>query len=102
MVEENSIEIWKYQMYFLVMEFQCKSRLSPPFSLFEHIYILIQFLFKRICLKKKKRGKSTLLDWHPRRQNVAAQVAEELKTVTYATPSYGRTQKEKTPCITPK
>ena len=56
MVEENSIEIWKYQMYFLVMEFQCRVRLSPPFSLFEHLYILIQFLMKRICCKKKKHG----------------------------------------------
>ena len=32
---------------------------------------------------------------YPRRQNVAAQVVEELKTVTYATPSYGGTQKER-------
>ena len=34
---------------------------------------------------------------YPRRRNVAAQEAEELKTVTYATPSYGgeRTKKEK-------
>ena len=32
---------------------------------------------------------------YPRRWNVAAQVAEELKTVTYATPSYGGTQQKK-------
>ena len=33
---------------------------------------------------------------YARRRNVAAQVAEDLKTVTYyATPSYGGTQKEK-------
>ena len=32
---------------------------------------------------------------YPRRRNAAAQVAEELKTVTHATPSHGGTQKER-------
>ncbi|XP_076461799.1 transient receptor potential cation channel subfamily M member 8-like [Babylonia areolata] len=56
MVEENSIEIWKYQMYFLVMEFQCKAHLPPPLSVFQHVYFLFRFIFKKTCCKKKKRS----------------------------------------------
>ena len=38
--------------------------------------------------------KITSMHLYPQRRNVAVQVAEELKTVTYAAPSYGGTQKK--------
>ena len=38
--------------------------------------------------------KITRLHFYPRRRNVAAQVAEEFKMVTYGYPSYGGTQKK--------
>jgi hypothetical protein len=53
-VEENSIEIWKYQMYFLVMEFQVKSRLAPPLSMIEQIIFLIKYCVRHTCRKKEK------------------------------------------------
>ena len=41
----------------------------------------------------------TRMHLYPRRRNVAVQVAEELKTVTYATPyNYGGTQSEENRC----
>ena len=39
--------------------------------------------------------KITSMHLYPRRRNGAAQMAEELKTVTYANPSYAGTQKER-------
>ncbi|XP_041370086.1 transient receptor potential cation channel subfamily M member 1-like isoform X2 [Gigantopelta aegis] len=55
-VEKNAIEIWKYQMYYLVMEYDVKTSLFPPFSLFVHVYLLIKWIFRRTCCKKTKQG----------------------------------------------
>ena len=41
-----------------------------------------------------RNTKITSMHLYPRRLNVAAQVAEKLKRVTYAYPSYGGTQKK--------
>ncbi|CAH1785123.1 unnamed protein product [Owenia fusiformis] len=55
-VEENSIEIWKYDMYFLVCEMDEKPGLSPPFAVFEYIVMIIMFLANKSCCKKRKEG----------------------------------------------
>ncbi|KAK3094835.1 hypothetical protein FSP39_006870 [Pinctada imbricata] len=55
-VEENSIEIWKFQMYFLVMEFDNKTTLVPPLSLISHFYLMIKWIFRKTCCRKKVKG----------------------------------------------
>ncbi|XP_062571644.1 transient receptor potential cation channel subfamily M member 4-like, partial [Saccostrea cucullata] len=53
-VEEKSNEIWKFQMYFLTMEFDNKTALVPPLSIIPHVYL---------CFRKKFSGKRTLADY---------------------------------------
>ena len=56
-VEKNSIEIWKYQMYFLVMEYENKTFLVPPFSLFQHIFLAVRWIGRKTCCYRKKDSK---------------------------------------------
>ncbi|XP_069140029.1 transient receptor potential cation channel subfamily M member 8-like isoform X2 [Argopecten irradians] len=55
-IEENSIEIWKYQMYFLTMEFDNKTAFVPPFSIFAHVYLIFKWFFRHTCCKKGIKG----------------------------------------------
>ncbi|XP_067657196.1 transient receptor potential cation channel subfamily M member-like 2 isoform X2 [Haliotis asinina] len=52
-VEQNSIEIWKFQMYYLVMEYDIKSSIIPPFNIVKHAYYLFKWIFRKTCCKKK-------------------------------------------------
>ena len=52
-VENNSIEIWKYQMYFLVMEYENKTFLVPPFSIFQHIFLACRWVVWNTCRPHK-------------------------------------------------
>ncbi|XP_046549419.1 LOW QUALITY PROTEIN: transient receptor potential cation channel subfamily M member 3-like [Haliotis rubra] len=51
-VEENSIEIWKFQMYYLVMEYDIKTSIIPPFNIVKHAYYLMKWIFRKTCCKK--------------------------------------------------
>ncbi|XP_062600663.1 transient receptor potential cation channel subfamily M member 3-like, partial [Saccostrea cucullata] len=55
-VEEKSNEIWKFQMYFLTMEFDNKTALVPPLSIIPHVYICLKWLARKTCCRKKSRG----------------------------------------------
>ena len=57
-VEKNSIEIWKYQMYFLVMEYENKTFLVPPVSIFQHIFLVVRWIAQKTCIRHKKESKS--------------------------------------------
>ena len=50
-VRENSMIIWKYEMYRLVEEYDQKPGLAPPLVIFEDAYRLIKFVWKRTCRK---------------------------------------------------
>ena len=56
-VQMNSIQIWKYGMYFLVVEYDSKPGLAPPFIIFEHVVMIIRFLIKSSCCKNEIIGK---------------------------------------------
>ena len=56
-IEQNSIEIWKYEMYFLVMEYDKKTSFVPPFSIFSHIFLFVRWLVYKVCRKKKGESK---------------------------------------------
>ncbi|XP_071180049.1 transient receptor potential cation channel subfamily M member 4-like [Mytilus edulis] len=53
-VEVNSNIIWKYQMYLLVMEFDTKTALVPPLSIFIHIFLIFKWIFRHSCCRKAK------------------------------------------------
>ncbi|VEL12034.1 unnamed protein product [Protopolystoma xenopodis] len=59
-VEANSIEIWKFNMFFLVIEYSQKTVLPIPLNVIE---TLIEFfLYLHVCLRKRKThdyGEST-------------------------------------------
>ena len=55
-VETNSIQIWKYGMYYLVMEYDNKPGLPPPFIVLHHMFTIIRYIFK----KKKQFDKRKL------------------------------------------
>ncbi|XP_062593993.1 transient receptor potential cation channel subfamily M member-like 2 [Saccostrea cucullata] len=55
-VEEKSNEIWKFQMYFLTMEFDNKTALVPPLSIIPHVYLCFMWLARKTCCRKKFSG----------------------------------------------
>ncbi len=56
-VQKNSIQIWKYGLYFLTVEYDNKPALAPPFIIFEHIYLSCKWIWKRTCRSEKYNGK---------------------------------------------
>ena len=50
-VRENSMRIWKYEMYRLVEEYDQKPGLAPPLVIVEDAYRLIKFVWKKTCRK---------------------------------------------------
>ncbi|CAG0904044.1 unnamed protein product, partial [Darwinula stevensoni] len=53
-VHEHSMEIWKYEMYRLVRDYDDKPGLIPPFIIFEHVYLFLKFIWKRCCRKERE------------------------------------------------
>ncbi|XP_060575124.1 transient receptor potential cation channel subfamily M member-like 2 isoform X2 [Ruditapes philippinarum] len=51
-IEKNSKEIWKYHMYFLVMEYDKKPFLVAPFSIIPIFFHAIRWLFRKCCCKR--------------------------------------------------
>ena len=51
-VNKNALEIWKFQMYFMVMEYEKKTAIVPPLSLLQHIFLAVRWLLRR-CLRRK-------------------------------------------------
>ncbi|XP_052227848.1 transient receptor potential cation channel subfamily M member-like 2 isoform X2 [Dreissena polymorpha] len=62
-VDKNSQEIWKYQMYFMVNEYEKKTALVPPASLLEHFYLAVMWVVKHTCSGKRRKDEQT---WGPR------------------------------------
>ncbi|WAR22251.1 TMP2L-like protein [Mya arenaria] len=52
-VEKNSFEIWKFQMYYLVMEYNQKTFLAQPLSIFCHAALALKWLYELVCCKLK-------------------------------------------------
>ncbi|XP_059174640.1 transient receptor potential cation channel subfamily M member-like 2 [Physella acuta] len=54
-VEKNAIDIWKFQMYSLVMEFKNRPLLFPPLSILSDISTFFQWVYKKISAKKRMK-----------------------------------------------
>ncbi|CAL1527369.1 unnamed protein product [Lymnaea stagnalis] len=59
-VENNAIEIWKFQMYFLVMEFQNRPLLFPPFSIFSYFLYAVRYIWRKVSHQKKVKSEQFL------------------------------------------
>ena len=59
-VENQSHRIWRYQRFLIVTEYSDKPLLPPPFNTVYYFFSVIRFLYKKICVPIKKRGKKTL------------------------------------------
>ena len=47
-IQTNSIEIWKFGMYFLVTEYDKKPGLAPPFIIIEHAFLVLRWIWQRL------------------------------------------------------
>uniref|UniRef100_A0A1I8F1M8 t-SNARE coiled-coil homology domain-containing protein n=1 Tax=Macrostomum lignano TaxID=282301 RepID=A0A1I8F1M8_9PLAT len=55
-IQNNSVEIWKFNMYFLVHEYHTRPVLAVPFVIVEDVFRFIRFLACRLpCCRKGKR-----------------------------------------------
>ena len=58
-VRENSMEIWKYEMFRLVKEYEEKPGLAPPLVLLELIWIAAKKTWKVCCRRRKENREQT-------------------------------------------
>nr|XP_054766452.1 transient receptor potential cation channel subfamily M member 7-like [Lytechinus pictus] len=49
-IQANSLVIWRFEYYFLVMEFKDKSWLPPPLNVIYHFYTLLRWVC-RFCIR---------------------------------------------------
>ncbi|GFO25838.1 transient receptor potential cation channel subfamily m member 3-like [Plakobranchus ocellatus] len=59
-VEQNAIEIWKFQMYFLVMEFQNRPLFAPPFCLLSYCFYLVRLIYRKVACRKRVKSEQFL------------------------------------------
>lgn len=63
-VQQNANKVWHWQNYHLVVEYQKRSFMPPPFSIFSHIKVFVQYLLrarqKRIIEEADLEGKEIL------------------------------------------
>ena len=48
-VHENSTEVWKWEMYRLVEEYDARPGLAPPLSVVEDFFQLLKAIWKKTC-----------------------------------------------------
>ena len=46
-VNAISLQVWKFQRYSLVLEYESKPMLPPPFIILSHLYLIIKFISLR-------------------------------------------------------
>ena len=53
-VQVNSNEVWKWEMYRLVHEYDSRPGLAPPFTLIEDLFHLLKTIWKKTCRRKRE------------------------------------------------
>ncbi|CAF1143570.1 unnamed protein product [Adineta ricciae] len=51
-ISKSSDQVWKYHRYYIVLKYEAKPMLPPPFILISHIYLLVKVI-RRYCHGKK-------------------------------------------------
>ncbi len=57
-VHENSNEVWKWEMYRLVEEYDKRPGLAPPLVIIEDIWKLLKAFWKQTCRRKRENRES--------------------------------------------
>lgn len=68
-VQGNADTFWKFQRYHLIVEYQERPSLAPPFILLSHLSLVLKRVFQKEAKQKQARlGETTGLDmaWRPR------------------------------------
>ncbi|XP_022096579.1 transient receptor potential cation channel trpm-like isoform X2 [Acanthaster planci] len=60
-VQTNSLEVWKFELYFLMVEFEDRPALPPPFIILEHAYLILRWVWRKICHKCCKKASPKVL-----------------------------------------
>ena len=60
-VHKNSREIWKWEMYRLVEEYDQRPGLAPPFVILEDLWKLLKGIWKLTCRRNKENCKKCLV-----------------------------------------
>lgn len=47
-VQSESEEIWKYQVYSIIVDFETRLRLPAPLNFISYIIMLLEFIFKKV------------------------------------------------------
>ncbi|XP_042880237.1 transient receptor potential cation channel subfamily M member-like 2 [Penaeus japonicus] len=55
-VQQNSMEIWKFEMYRLIREYEKKPILVLPFVMLQHFWHFIKFVWKSCCAKNEEEA----------------------------------------------
>ena len=61
-VQANSLQIWKYQRYFLVMEYAQRPILPPPFIILNHVAMLVKGIYRRLHCCKRNQSQDLFSD----------------------------------------
>ncbi|VDM40999.1 unnamed protein product [Toxocara canis] len=61
-INERSVQLWRYQMYFLVQEYDAKFFLPAPLILFYHIFLTGRKLYQKVAQKGKVPKKEAKVD----------------------------------------
>lgn len=59
-VHENSNEVWKWEMYRLVAEYDSRPGLAPPFVIIEDLWKFFKGIWKRTCRRTKENCKCNI------------------------------------------
>ena len=57
-VHNDSFDVWKWEMYGLVAEYDKRPGLAPPFVFIELIFKAVKAIWKKTCRQKKEDSKS--------------------------------------------
>ena len=56
-INQDSNNVWKWEMYRLVEEYDSRPGLAPPFTLFEDFFHLLKGIWKKTCRKRRENRK---------------------------------------------
>ena len=60
-VHENSNEVWKWEMFRLLAEYDARPGLAPPLVIFEDIWRISKLTWKHTCRRNKENCKNSEL-----------------------------------------
>ena len=62
-INQDSNNVWKWEMYRLVEEYDSRPGLAPPFTLIEDLFHLLKGIWKKTCRKRRENRKCDQLIW---------------------------------------